>query len=118
MDFPALQWLIMAMAKVESVDQVSEGEGSDFLGTFQADWQAIAIPQAICLPYRKRKHSFICGCCVVNTCRNYIKDLPERIMKSEPYAVFELGHDNISSEMVHIVPVTSSFPVVGEAYIH
>ena len=30
-DFPALQWLIMAMAKVESVDQVSEGESRDFL---------------------------------------------------------------------------------------
>ena len=52
------------MAKVESVDQVSEGESSDFLGTFQADWQAIAIPQEISLPCHKRKHSFVRGCCV------------------------------------------------------
>ena len=96
----------MAMAIVESVDQVSEGENSDFLGTFQADWQAIAIPQEISLPHRKIKHSFICGCCVAITCRNNFKDLPERTMKSEPYAVFELGHENISSEMVHTVPGT------------
>ena len=27
-------------------------------------------------------------------------------MKSEPYAVFELGNENISSEMVHTVPDT------------
>ena len=78
----------MAMVKVESVDEVSEGESSDFLGTCQADWQAIAIPQEVTLPCRKRKHSFICGCCVVNTCRNNFKHLPERIIKSEPYAVF------------------------------
>ena len=79
---------------------------SDFWDTFQADWQAIAIPQEISLPRWKRKHSFVCGCCVVKTCRNKFKDLPERIMKSEPYAVFELGHENISSEMVHTVPDT------------
>ena len=60
----------MAMAKVGSVDKVSEGESSDFLGTFQADWQAIAIPQEISLPHHKRKYSFVCGRCVVNTCRN------------------------------------------------
>ena len=42
----------------------------------------------------------------MNTCRNNIKDLPERIKKSEPYVVFELGHENISSEMVHTVPDT------------
>ena len=41
------------MAKAESVEQVSDGEGSDFLGTFQADWQAIAIPQEISLPHSK-----------------------------------------------------------------
>ena len=103
--FSTLQQIIMAMAKAESVEQVSEGESSDS-GSFQADWQAIAIPQEISLPHHKRKHSFICGCCVVNTCRNNFKDLPERIMKSEPYAVFELGHENISSEMVHTVPGT------------
>ena len=77
----------MAMAKVGSVDKVSEGESSDFLGTFQADWQAIAVSQEITLSHHKRNHSLICGCCIVNTCRNNLKDLPERIMKCEPYAV-------------------------------
>ena len=96
----------MAMAKAESVEQVSEGESSDFSGTFEADWQAIAVPQEISLPHRKRKHSLVHGCCVVNTCRNNFKDLPERLMKAEPYAVFELGHENICSEMVHTVPDT------------
>ena len=61
------------MANVEKVGQVSEGESSDVLGTFQADWQAIAISEEISLPHHKRKHSFVCGCCVVNTCRNNLK---------------------------------------------